>query len=227
MRLRNFARRRWPRDGAVDAEVDDGARETETVKDLAGGDMGRDAAGALLTADVERHPHRIASVDDGELTVDEPGPFQGEQAAADQCHHVIHQSADHLGGVHRGDRDGQILRQAQRLVGADDVARTEAGDAAQQHAGGDSSGREQVQHRVGDEPAAGAFPFGEIGGELVHLVPVARSVRSAHGRPANSAPSIAAATPSTTLTTMLAAAGQNWRSSARRCVSNIHVENVV
>ena len=70
LRLRNFARRRWPRDGAVDAEVDDGARETEAVKDVARGDVRRDAAGALLTADVERHPDRVA-VRGRELAVDE------------------------------------------------------------------------------------------------------------------------------------------------------------
>lgn len=57
--------------------------------------------------------------------------------------------------------------------------------------------------------------------------PAAGWRRAPHNCSAIRWPSCAAAIPNTTLTTMLAIAGRSWRSSPRRWVSSIQVENVV
>ena len=102
--------------------------------------------------------------------------------------------------IGRGEHDGQILRQAQRFVGPEDVARAEAGDPAQRDAGGHPATAVEIEQRVGEEAAAGPLALGEIGGEFEGL---------GHTNPASQIPSAAAARPQTTLTTMLATAGAN------------------
>ena len=77
----------------------------------------------------------------------------------------------------------------------------------------------QIQQRVGDEAVVAAQSFAEVGGQL--------EVIHSHTWIPIHWPHQAAASPSATLTTMLATAGQIWRSSASRWVSSIQVENVV
>src|SRR5882757_4937038 len=95
----------------------------------------------------------------------------------------------------------------------------EARAAAQHDAGRHRTLPIQIEQRVGEEAVVEAQTFAEIGCQLEVLV--------AHSRPPIHRPSQAAARPSTRLTTMLAAAGHSWRSSARRWVSSIQVEKVV
>ena len=78
---------------------------------------------------------------------------------------------------------------------------------------------QKVEHGVGQKFRADPLPLAEIGGHL--------QVGVTHVSPAIHCPANAAATPSTTLITTLAAAGPNCRSSASRWVSSIQVENVV
>src|SRR5262249_14428170 len=124
-----------------------------------------------------------------------------------------------VGVVDRGDRDRRILRRAQRLVTADHMVWAEARDAAQYDADGHRTFPVAIEQCVGEEAVLAAQPFGEVCGQL--------EVLAVHSRPPIHRPSPAAARPSTRLTTMLAMAGHNWRSSPSRCVSSIQVENVV
>ena len=96
--------------------------------------------------------------------------------------------------------------------------RAEAGDAAQHDACCHRVVAVQVEQRIGEEPIAVAQALGEVRGELEVV---------GHSRAPIDWPSQAAATPSATLTAMLANADQTWRSSPRRWVSSIHVEKVV
>ena len=98
------------------------------------------------------------------------------------------------------------------------MVRAEAGDAAQHDAGGHRVVAVEVEQRVGEEPIPVTQALGEVCGELEV---VGHSAAPIHW------PSHAAARPSTTLTAMLANADTTWRSSPRRWVSSIHVENVV
>ena len=144
----------------------------------------------------------------GRLTGVQPGPLQGDQAAGGDADDVVDQPADRRCGVDGGDRDRQILGQRQRLVAADDVPRAEAGDAAQHHAAGHLALGVEVEHRLGQQAGTVALALAEEGGQL--------EVGVVHSRLAIHWPSIAAATPRTTLTTRLVTAGQIWRSSVSR-----------
>ena len=146
-------------------------------------------------------------------------PFEGDQSARGHLDGLLGQAGDLVDGVDGRDRDRRILGHAQRFVGAQLVLWSEAGDSAQHDTGRHGAAAKQIQQRVGDEAVFAAQPFAEVGGQL--------EVIHSHKWIPIHWPHHAAASPSARLTTMLATAGQTWRSSARRWASSIQVENVV
>src|SRR6476469_5046581 len=99
------------------------------------------------------------------------------------------------------------------------MARSEAGGAAQHDAGGHAFAAVEREELFGEEVTVGALALPEVGGQFQTVL--------VHSRAPSQTPAAAVAKPSVTETTMLAAAYLTWRSSPRRCVSSIHVENVV
>ena len=155
----------------------------------------------------------------GRLGAGRAGAFQRHQSPRRQLDHPVGQRGDLVRGVDRRHGHRQVLGRAQRAVGAQLMPRPEAGDATQHDAGGHRVVGVQVQQLVGEEVALVPLSLTEVGGELEQVV--------GHSAPPARIPSHAMASPSTTLTAMLANAPTTWRSSARRCVSSIQVENVV
>ena len=99
------------------------------------------------------------------------------------------------------------------------MTRSKAGGAAQHDAGSHPFGAVEREQLFGEEMTVGALPLTEISGQFQAVF--------VHSRVPSQIPAAAAAKPSATETKMLAAAYLTWRCSPRRCVSSIHVENVV
>src|SRR5262249_6770032 len=122
-------------------------------------------------------------------------------------------------GVHPDRDHRQVLGQGEQLVGPQMVLEPESPRSAKRNAGGDLPLPEQGELGVGEEGPAASVSFTEIRGQLQAVLH--------HSCLPTSMPGATAAIPATMLTTTFAATRGSWRSSARRWVSNIQVENVV
>src|SRR5882757_61624 len=201
----------------VDAEKHCGTGKSVVIQQVAHRAVGGAPGYSLLASDVH-----------GELggiryhlcrRCGETSTFKGDEPALHQPDGALGQPSHLLGGVDRGDGDGEVLGHAQRLVATQLVSRAESGHAAQDHAGRHRVLGVEVEQLVGDEAFPVTLSFSEVAGELEDVV--AHSALPIHS------PSHAAVSPRMTLTTTFARAPNNCRSSASRCVSSIHVEKVV
>lgn len=92
-------------------------------------------------------------------------------------------------------------------------------DAAQEDARLDLMGAIEIEQLVGEQLAVGAVALAEVGGELQAVL--------VHSDTPSLWPTVTEPRPSRRLIALFASARISSPSSRSRCVSNIHVENVV
>jgi len=210
-------------DGAVHADERGRSGHSAPVQQPAHGDVGRPPPAPLTAPHVDgelgRIPELVGKGDGTGGPGEHAHPLEGDQPRAAEDRGAIEQRLDAVGGVDGHGDHRQVLRQGERRIAPQVVGQAESRRAAQEDARRHPVRRVQIHQGVGDEPPADPPPLTDVTGDD-EAVRVHRWTPTAR-------PRAAASTPHTSGTTMFRASAPMARSSARRCVSNIQVENVV
>src|SRR5581483_3272388 len=194
---------------AVDPEEHGSSREPGSAQVLDDGDV------RVVAAEMNRQLRRL-----GQLAASgRAQPLDRDEPAADEALDVRRQGPDGRFVVHRERDEREVLGQRQEAIRVQELLGAEALDAAQEERGANLAPLEEVAEAVGDQAAADAVRLAEVDGELQDGL--------AHNAAPSAQPAAAAARPAASGSATFTSAIRSSPSSASRCVSSIHVENVV